>query len=101
MFKDCVGLTELDLGNWNTDALNNSEQMFAGCSNLQKIYVGVYWNATKIKTHGKMFENCTSLVGGNGTVYNSNKIDRTYARIDNPPDAPGYLTYKPAESTTP
>jgi predicted ribosomally synthesized peptide with SipW-like signal peptide len=92
MFKDCVGLTELDLGNWNTQKLNKSERMFAGCSNLQKIYVGVYWNATKIGNYTKMFENCTSLVGGNGTVYNTNKNDRTYARVDNAPDAPGYLT---------
>ena len=96
MFKDCVGLTELDLGNWNTNALKNSEQMFAGCSNLQKIYVGVDWSTAKITAHGKMFENCTSLVGGNGTVYNSKKINKEYARIDNAPDAPGYLTQGPA-----
>jgi hypothetical protein len=89
------------MSNWNTDKVTDMSNMFNGCSNLQKIYVGVDWNTTKITTHGKMFENCTSLVGGNGTGYDSNKIDKTYARVDNAPEAPGYLTYKPAESTTP
>ncbi len=96
MFSDCSAVTALDLGNWNTQKLNNSEQMFAGCSNLQKIYVGVDWNTAKLTTHGKMFENCTSLVGGNGTVYDSKKINKEYARIDGKDGLLGYLTYKAA-----
>ena len=40
-----------------------------------------------------MFTNCTSLVGGNGTTYNSNMDGITYARIDTA-DNPGYFTYK-------
>jgi hypothetical protein len=84
--------------------------MFAGCSNLKKIYVGVYWNTTKLTTHGKMFENCTSLVGGNGTtlakidaiegIKDEDVINKTYARVDTE-ETPGYLTHikdKPAES---
>jgi hypothetical protein len=43
-----------------------------------------------------MFLNCTALVGGNNTAYDANKTNKEYARIDNPPDAPGYLTYKSA-----
>ena len=37
---------------------------------------------------GDMFKGATSLVGGSGTKYNSSYVDKTYARIDNPPDSP-------------
>ena len=39
-----------------------------------------------------MFNGCTRLIGGAGTGYDSSHTDGTYARIDNPPDAPGYFT---------
>lgn len=38
-----------------------------------------------------MFYNCTKLVGGNGTTYNNNITDKTYAVIDTA-TTPGYLT---------
>ena len=38
-----------------------------------------------------MFKNCTSLKGGNGTIYNSEHTDKEYARID-VSDSKGYLT---------
>jgi len=38
-----------------------------------------------------MFNGCTSLVGGNGTTYNSSHTDATYARIDRA-GTPGYFT---------
>ena len=41
-----------------------------------------------------MFNNCRSLVGGAGTAFSSGKTGIEYFRIDNPPDAPGYLTVK-------
>ena len=44
-----------------------------------------------------MFFNCTSLVGGQGTTYNSsNPTDKTYAHIDGGPSNPGYFTDKNA-----
>ena len=39
-----------------------------------------------------MFKGCIRLVGGNGTAYDASHTDGEYARIDNPPDAPGYFT---------
>lgn len=33
---------------------------------------------------------------GAGTTWSSSHIDKEYARIDNPPDAPGYFTLKPS-----
>ena len=41
-----------------------------------------------------MFNNCTSLVGGQGTKYDSTKVDKTYARIDGGTSNPGYFTSK-------
>ena len=38
-----------------------------------------------------MFSNCTSLVGGNGTTYDSTKTDKSMAVIDTV-GTPGYLT---------
>jgi len=50
-----------------------------------------------------MFANCTSLVGGNKTVYDINNNganeDIKYARIDTP-ETPGYFTKKSAVSET-
>ena len=43
-----------------------------------------------------MFYGCTSLVGGKGTIYNSNYVDKTRARIDGGPSNPGYFSEKTA-----
>ena len=94
MFYGCSKLTLLDLSSWSTPLLQNTHWMFMGCGKLTTIYVSELWNMTGVTSHEKMFNNDTKLVGGNGTKYNSSNVDKTYARIDNPPDAPGYLTYK-------
>lgn len=39
-----------------------------------------------------MFFGCTKLVGGQGTTYNNNKTDNTYAHIDGDTSNPSYLT---------
>jgi hypothetical protein len=43
-----------------------------------------------------MFTGCTNLVGGNGTVYDANHVDHTYAHIDGGTSNPGYFTDKNA-----
>ena len=40
-----------------------------------------------------MLKNCKNLIGGNGTKYNSDYNDKTYARID-APETPVYFTLK-------
>ena len=40
-----------------------------------------------------MFYNCTKLKGGNGTAFDSNYKDKTYARVDKA-GQPGYFTAK-------
>ena len=70
--------------------------MFYGSSNLRTIYVGSGWSNDAVTSSTKMFNNCTSLVGGMGTTYNSNYTDVAYAHIDGGPNNPGYFTAKSA-----
>ena len=41
-----------------------------------------------------MFGLSTNLVGGAGTKYDANHVDKTYARIDGGASLPGYFTLK-------
>ncbi len=94
MFYHCSSLTSLNLSGWDTSNVENMGQMFSYCSNLKTIIVGNGWNTDSVAYSVNMFDGCTSLVGGNGTTYNANTIDKTYARIDKD-GQPGYLTGNP------
>ena len=105
MFFQCLNLESLDLSSFNTSAVTNmSEMFFMGTNNpssiiphenkLTTIIVGSSWNTSIVSTSTNMFYNCTHLVGEQGTTYDSNYIDKTYARIDGGPSNPGYLTLK-------
>ena len=96
MFGFCENLTSLDLGSFNTSKVTNMYNMFYRCSNLRTIYVGNGWSTAAVSTSTNMFYNCTSLVGGQGTTYDANHIDKTYAHIDGGPSNPGYFTDKNA-----
>ena len=71
--------------------------MFRDCYALKTIYVGDGWDMSKVTYSSEMFTGSNSLVGANGTTTKGNPIDVTYARVDTP-EAPGYLTYKPAQN---
>ena len=92
MFAQCSGLTVLDLSSFNTAKITNIGYMFTQCSNLVTIYVGDGWNTDAVITSSGMFSGCTSLVGGKGTTYDENHVDKTYAHIDGGTSNPGYFT---------
>jgi len=92
MFYNCSALTSLDLSSFNTSLVTSMRSMFDGCSNLTTIVVGNGWNIGDNTTSTNMFNNCTNLVGGKGTPFDSSKTDKTYARIDGGTTNPGYLT---------
>lgn len=108
MFLNCNKLTSLDLSSFNTAKVKNMDAMFNDCTSLKTIYVGKEWTTAhargKEEVHGKttyyfeeggiLFKNCPNLIGGKGTKYNSEKIDKDYARIDGGTAAPGYFTEK-------
>ena len=96
MFYDCSSLGSLDLSSFNTKHVNDMFIMFFGCSSLKTIYVSDLWTTVSVTDGSKMFNYCSSLVGGAGTVYDANHIDYTYAHIDGGPSNPGYFTAKDA-----
>ncbi len=96
MFKGCSSLTSLDLSGFNTANVTNMGTMFNGCSGLTTIYTGDGWSTAAVTSSDNMFTGCTSLVGGQGTTYDANHTDATYAHIDGGPSDPGYFTAKNA-----
>ncbi|MBR4215810.1 MAG: BspA family leucine-rich repeat surface protein [Bacteroidales bacterium] len=104
MFQSCASLQNLDLGCFNTKNVTDMSYMFTMCSSLNTISVGDDWSTSSVTESKKMFPQCAALVGGKGTTFNSDKIDKTYARIDGGKDNPGYFTKsgeKPYEEPTP
>ena len=92
MFPSCSKLTSLDLSSFNTSKVTDMRYMFYGSRNLLTIYVGSGWSTAAVTYSDDMFWNCTSLVGGQGTTYDDNHIDKAYAHIDGGTSNPGYFT---------
>ena len=93
MFKDCSSLSLLNLNNFNTSAVTTMANMFDGCSNIKLIYVSDEFNTDNLGDSDEttMFLGCTSIVGGNGTVYDASNVGKAYAVIDST-SKPGYFT---------
>ena len=96
MFRGCSSLTVLDLSSFNTANVIAMGGMFMGCSNLRTIYAGSGWSTAAVEASAGMFSSCTSLVGGQGTTFNSSHVGIDYAHIDGGPSNPGYFTAKNA-----
>ena len=94
MFWNCKSLTNIDVSRFNTSNTTDMKCMFCDCKNLKTVYVGDGWNTSKVEKSEGMFENCTNLIGGKGTKYNSEVRDKTRAIIDGGKANPGYLTAK-------
>ena len=92
MFYYCKRLTSLDLSSFNTSKVAYMNLMFSGCTKLHTIYVGDGWSTAAVIQSNDMFDGCTSLVGGHGTTYDANHIDKAYAHIDGGTSNPGYFT---------
>ena len=84
MFYYSNQLTELNLSNWDTSKVTNMSYMFYYCQNLESIYTNSQFETTKTTSHNYMFYNDTKLIWWNWTVYSGSKIDKTYAKIDQP-----------------
>ena len=92
MFFGCSSLTTLNLSSFDTQNVTNMCWMFQGCSSLKTIVVGGEWSTTKVIESAQMFYGCTSLVGGDGTKFNSSYTNKTKAYAGQG----GYLTLKDA-----
>ena len=82
MFKDTTKLKELDLTSWDTSKITNMNSMFKWATNLKTIYVWNNFKTTSVTDSENMFSWAISIVWWNWTTYNSEKIDKEYAVID-------------------
>ena len=96
MFSGCTGLKSLNLTNFDTGKVTTMTSMFNGCKNLTTIFVGSKWSTKKVTASSDMFNGCDHLVGGEGTIYDVEKTDKSYARIDGGPGNLGYLSARPS-----
>ena len=94
MFEDCNNLAIVDLSDFDTHKVTDMTSMFEYCNKLTTIYADGGWNTDKVKKAKYMFNCCTSILGGEGTTYDINHVDASYARIDGAPNKPGYFTFK-------
>ena len=86
--------TTLDVSNFNTSKVTNMDSMFDSSTNLKTIYGSSKFVTTAVTSSADMFIGCTNLVGGAGTKYDNNHVDKEYARIDGGTSNPGYFTSK-------
>ena len=91
-FASCAVVT-MDFRGFDPSTLTDLYYTFTGCSSLVTIYADSTWALPASGISGSQcFYSCsTSLVGGNGTVWASNKTAYTYFRIDTA-STPGYIT---------
>ena len=82
-------LETLDLSGFDTSKVTNMNYMFYDLSDLKTIYVSNLWNNNSVETSEYMFKYDSKLIGGNGTTYDSTKIDVSMANYET-----GYFTYK-------
>ena len=93
MFQTCKKLTSLNLTSFNTFNVTDMQSMFGGCELLTTIITGNGFITSNVTSSENMFSLCTSLTGSAGTAWNFyNPDNKTYARIDGGPNAPGYFT---------
>ena len=91
MFTSCDNLELVDVTSFDISKVTDMEMMFISCPKLTTICCFNDWSTTTAKSN-YMFSGCKSLVGDKGTVFDSNVIDKTYARPDGGTTRPGYFT---------
>ena len=60
MFDGCSGLKELDVSNFDTSKVTRMESMFSGCSGLKELDVSNF-DTSKVTNMDSMFTDCSKL----------------------------------------
>ena len=100
MFKDSELLETIDLSNIDTSSVKNTDIMFSNCTNLETIYATSSFATGQITSSYEMFKNTNSIIGGRGTIYNVNRINKQYACLDGGESSPGYFSERPSIKIT-
>ena len=83
-FWECRKLSSIEL----PDSVSViRENAFYGCDRLRSVTL-----PSLISINEGAFDGCTSLIGGAGTAYNDEQVDKTLAHADGGTSKPGYLT---------
>jgi surface protein len=82
MFSDCQTLDTLDLSKFDTKSVMRMDNMFKECLKLTTIYVGDDWNTENVENSEEMFLNCLAIVGQDGTTYDEESTDKAKAHYD-------------------
>ena len=91
MFENSQATT-LDLSSFHISNVQHLTDMFTNATNLKTIYVSSNFITDNGLANITMFKNCTNLVGGAGTKYDSKHVNNEYAHIDGGTSNPGYFT---------
>ena len=73
MFHYCIGLTSLDVSNFNTGNVTNMSGMFMSCSGLTSLDVSNF-NTEKVTSMSGMFANCSGLKSLNLSNFNTANV---------------------------
>jgi hypothetical protein len=93
MFGGCERLQSIYLGRtFTTPLVTDMGFMFNDNSSLTAIFTNNDFDLSFVTNDYKMFEGCTSLVGGQGTTYSSSYINKSRAHIDRGASNPGYFS---------
>lgn len=93
MLKDCTSLTRVDFQNNNLSNVRDATSMFENCSTLSQIKINSNLRGlNNLIASDNMFKNCTYLKGGNGTKYNPDMTNGSFARVDYGGITPGYFS---------
>lgn len=106
MFARMYNISTLDLSSFSTSKLTTIKNMFVLSiqanythsdymnivPKLETIYVSNSWDVSSLVSE-TVFTNNLSLVGGNGTRFDSSKLTTEYAKVDTD-ESIGYLTLK-------
>lgn len=97
MLQTLSNLQTVTLDNFDASGATNTASLFKQCGSLTTIYASQHasdsFQKAVITDQTNMFHQCGSLVGGQGTSdAHSSKNIIEYARIDEPPDKPGFFT---------
>ena len=98
MFSECNSMSVIDLSSFNTLKVENMNSMFHTNPLLKTIFVGDGWTTENVVDSEGMFVDCPNIVGGKGTAFDADHIDKAYAHIDGGASNPGYLTDKNASA---
>lgn len=85
MFRNCSGLTSINISSFTSAKIVKSDDAFSGCTNLTAIYTSADFDISKnaLTYKGSEFNNCPKLKAtyGNKTFsYNASRVNYNYAK---------------------